>query len=267
MYTDPADIFTKKNVRMLKACTGIGSIDTWTAIFFLLSKSEHDNEAWDRTFVADGGGSVFFYAKRLPYDGADRGVTVGISGWTTANSGNDSWGDFHALAALYKRMGGIDLRRRALGLTTNEQKARKFCRAIRELQGDKADLFVRAQIKNLCKPTGYIYEAMEALEHAGLPHPKALTVAVVIDTLINQGLGGRWCAKRWLEEHPCTDLDERKLLADFLAWKRVAATKNHHNSPPSNGEKRSDMFRTLLEKPCLDLTRAACEQAVKWKML
>lgn len=268
MYVTPQQIFIKKNRQVLTKCTGIKSIDTITAIFFLLSKPEHNNQSWDKTFISSDGKSVFFYAERLKYDGPQRGVTVGLAGFTTANSGKDAWGDFHPLATRYKRMGGVDLTRLARGLTTNTKKASEFCRKIHRLKGKDADLFVRAQLKCLCRPGGYIYEAMDALKNAGIPSPTPVTIAAVVDTMINQGIGGKWCPKKWLEQNPATSPKrESALLRDFLRWKRVSATKNHHNSPPSNGEKRSDMFLELLDMGSTDLDRAACERVVTWKML
>jgi hypothetical protein len=264
MYETPSQVFTNDNVKVLKKSTGIDCIDTLTAIFFLLSKSEHDNEKWEKTFLGEDGKSVFFYAKRLPYDGEQRGCTVGLAGWTTANGGKDKNGDFHDLAVRYKRMGGIDLRKLCKGLTKNKDKAKEFCDKIRNLHGEHADLFVTAQFKQLCRPGGYIHDSVEAIEDAGIKKPSALLIAAVVDTAINQGFGGKWCPRAWLKEH--ADDDEKKLLKAFLKWKRVAATKNHHNDPPSNGEERSDMFKNLLDAGALDLDRAECEKAVKWRM-
>jgi len=94
-FTKPVHVLTKASLEHLEKCSGISDIDTWTAIFFLLSKSEHNNMKWDDTFTGEDGKSVFFYAKRLPYDGEQRGVTTGLAGWTTANDGKDAYGDFH----------------------------------------------------------------------------------------------------------------------------------------------------------------------------
>lgn len=263
-WTKPTQIFTEKHLEILKECTGTDCVDSLTAIFFLLSKSEHDNEKWDDTFIADGGESVFFYAKRLPYDGEQRGVTVGLAGWTTANDGKDKNGDFPSLAILYKRLGGVDLRKACKGLTKDKEKAKDFCDKIKHLHGKYAELFVTAQLKHLCSPGGYIHDSVQAIKDAGLDHPSPLTIAAVVDTAINQGFGGKWCPKKWLKEHGSGD--EKKLLRDFLAWKRVAATKNEHNDPPKNGESRSDMFSNLLEENDMSLPRGACEKYVKWKM-
>lgn len=264
MYETPKQVFTPENVKVLEEATGIDCIDTLTAIFFLLSKSEHDNEKWDDTFVSEGGKSVFFYAKRLPYDGEQRGCTVGLAGWTTANDGKDKYGDFPDLSVRYKRMGGVDLRKLCKGLTKNKEKAKEFCDTIKNLHGKHADLFVTAQLKQLCRTGGYVYESVQAIRDAGITKPSPLLIAAVVDTAINQGFGGKWCPRAWLKENK--NDDEKKLLKEFLKWKRVAATKNHHNDPPSNGEERSDMFQKLLDAGALDLERAECEKAVKWKM-
>jgi len=266
-FTKPEHVLTKASLEHLEKCSGISDLDTWTAIFFLLSKSEHNNMKWDDTFTGEDGKSVFFYAKRLPYDGEQRGVTTGIAGWTTANDGKDTYGDFHKLAVRYKRMGGVDLRKLAKGLTKDTDKAGRFCEKIKGLHGDMADLWVETQLKHLARPDGYIFESCQALKDAGIPHPSPLTVAAVVDTAINQGFGGKWCPKAWLKEHAVTTSDdELKLLREFLAWKRVAATKNHHNSPPSNGEERADMFLKLLDAGGLCLKRNHCESVVTWKM-
>lgn len=268
-FTKPKDVLSSKVLKTLETATGLGDRDAWTAIFFLLSKSEHDNERVDDTFESDDHKSVFFYAKRLPYDGEQRGVTVGLAGWTTANDGNDKYGDFPKLAVRYKKLGGVDLRKLCKGLTKNKEKAEEFCEKIRSLQGEYAEKFVLAQFEDLCHKGGYVYEAVEALKTVGVTQPHPLTLAAVIDTLINQGIGGKWCAVKWLEafhkEHGCSS--ESKVLKEFLEWKRVAATKNHHNDPPSNGEKRTDMFVELMRGDGWDLPIPLCEKAVKWKML
>ena len=266
-FTKPVHVLTKASLEHLEKCSGISDIDTWTAIFFLLSKSEHNNMKWDDTFTGEDGKSVFFYAKRLPYDGEQRGVTTGLAGWTTANDGKDAYGDFHKLAVRYKRMGGIDLRKLAKGLTKDTDKASRFCEKIKGLRGDMADLWVETQLKHLARPDGYIFESCQALKDAGVPHPLPLTVAAVVDTAINQGFGGKWCPRTWLKEHAVTTSDdELKLLREFLKWKRISATKNNHNSPPSNGEKRADMFLKLLDSGMMCLKRTHCESVVTWKM-
>jgi hypothetical protein len=264
-YSSPSTVFSDRVIDILEDATGIRGVDAWTAIFFLLSKSEHDNEKWDDTFISDDGNSVFFFAKRLSYDGEQRGVTVGLAGWTTANDGKDAWGDFHKLAIRYKRMGGIDLRRLAKGLTKDKKKSEEFCDKIRSLHGEYAEKFVRAQFKDLCSKDGYICKSADALRKAGIECPSPLSLAIVMDTAINQGVGGKWCPVKWLEEH-ANGGDEKEIMRKFLDWKRVAATKNNHNDPPSNGEERSDMFRKLLDAGCFQLPRDKCVEVTKWKM-
>ena len=263
-YSDPHYVITGPVATLLADTTGIEDSSALTAIFFLLSKSEQDNEAWNKTFMGNDKKPVFFFAERLSYDGDERGVTVGLAGWTTANGGRDTHGDFIKLAERYKRMGGLDLRAESKGLTTNKSKAKRFCATIHKLHGDYADRFVRAQFKELCSPDGYVYEAVHGLRAAGIASPSPLAVAALADTLINQGVGGKYCALKWLREHPSKD--ESTLLREFLAWKRVTATKNHHNSPPINGERRADMFKQLLEAGDMQLSRAGCERAVRWTM-
>ena len=264
-YSDPKYVLSQHVVRVISNAVHISDVDKITGMFFLLSKSEQDNERWEDTFrCAADGNSVFFFAKRLDYDGEDRGCTVGIAGWTTANGGNDKHGDFIKLAARFKRMGGLDLRQESKGLTEKSNKVKKFERLIQGLHGEYAERFVRAQFKELCSPKGYIYEAHKALCDAGIENPSPLAIAAVMDTVINQGIGGKYCPIDWIRDHPTED--EKVLLDGFLDWKRVAATKNHHNSPPSNGRERADMFKKLLRAGQQDLSRAACEEAVQWKM-
>jgi len=267
-FTNPKHVLTPTILETLEKLTGIKDRDAWTNIFFLLSKSEHDNERIENTFETSKGESVFFFAKRLPYDGEQRGVTVGFSGLTTANDGNDKYGDFHKVAIRYKKLGGVDLRKLAKGLTKDKDKADEFCQKIRSLHGEFAEKFVQVQFDDLCHKGGYIYEAGKALKNAGIENPSPLALATVIDTLINQGIGGRWCAVKWLEtfhaEHK--HASESKILAEFLKWKKVAATKNEHNDPPSNGEKRAQMFIDLLHEDGKLLPTSLCEKVVKWQM-
>ena len=267
-FTNPEHVLTTDILKILEKTTGIGDRDAWVNIFFLLSKSEHDNQRPENTFETSKGTSVFFFAKRLPYDGEQRGVTVGFAGWTTANDGNDKHGDFSKLGIRYKKLGGVDLRKLSKGLTKDKDKADDFCKKIQSLHGEYADLFVQAQFEDLCHTNGYIYEAVHGLKKAGIENPSPLALAAVIDTLINQGIGGKWCPVKWLEafhaEHK--NAPERKILREFLKWKKVAATKNEHNDPPSNGEKRSQMFIDLLDDDGYDLPTALCEKVVTWTM-
>jgi hypothetical protein len=264
MKHTPEQLFTSAVVDVLTTATGIQSVESLVGCFFLLSKSEHDNTEWEKTFLTADGDCVFFYAKALDYDVEQRGVTVGIAGWTTANGGRDDRGDFIRLAERYKRLGGLDLRPGSKGLTGNKAKARRFCRDIHTLHGDYADRWITAQIKELCSEDGYVYEAVKGLRDAGVSSPKALSVAIVMDTAVNQGFGGKWCPLKWLRNNASSN--EEKLMTEFLAWKRVSATKNHHNSPPSNGRKRADMFMDLVESGDWDLARSACEKVVTWRM-
>jgi hypothetical protein len=268
-YTNPKDVLSDKVLKILGDATGLRDRDAWLGIFFLLSKSEHDNERVDSTFESDNHKSVFFYAKRLPYDGEQRGVTVGLAGWTTANDGNDKYGDFPKLAVRYKKIGGVDLRKLCKGLTKDKAKAEEFCNKIHSLQGEYAEKFVLAQFSDLCHSKGYIYEAGSALKAIGIEHPSPLTLAAVIDTLINQGLGGKWCAVEWLKEYYAEhrSVTEGRVLKDFLAWKMVAATKNEHNNPPSNGKARTQMFVDLMKGDGWNVPIPMCEKVVKWKML
>lgn len=256
--------FTNRCLNILQETTSIGSADVWTSIFFLISKNEHDNDAFDKTFVSAHGGSVFTYAEALRYDWKQRGVTCGLVGFTTANDGKASWGDAQPMFRIFQKLSGKDLVPLASACHTDRSKADSLCQYIRSLDGDEHDLFMQAQVMALCSKGGYVYETAHLLGHLNLP-PYPLLFSAVLDTMLNFGIGGRWCPKAWLLKHGRKGRTTRT-LEKFLRWKRRAGSKNHHNSCKHNARCRSDMYKKLLRQKQWSLPRAACEQVVTWRM-
>lgn len=255
---------TKQCVDLLAKTTSIGDSDSWTSIFFLVSKSEHDNQDYTKTFISAHGGSVFTYAEALRYDWKQRGVTCGLVGFTTANSGNDKWGDAQPMFRMFHKIGGPDLIPLASECHKDRAKADELCKTIRDLRDEDHDTFMEAQIHALCGPNGYVYETAQVLGELDLP-PHPLLFAAVLDTMLNFGLGGKYCPKKWLQKNGARGNAE-KTLKKFLKWKREASSKNNHNSCKHNAQCRSDMFKALLSKKQWSLPRAACEAVVTWKM-
>jgi hypothetical protein len=255
------------SIRALARATSISTTESLVAIFFLVSKPEHDNEKWDSTFLDDTGRDVFTYAAALSYDWKQRGVTTGIVGFTSANDGKASWGDLRPVLDRYARLGGKDAERMlSLSETAHKKKADAdtLCHSINALKGRDRDLFEQAQIEALCAPGGYVYEATAAIGGLDLP-PHPLYVSIVFDTALNFGLGGEHCPRKWLAKNG-TRGDAKKTFRAFLEWKASVGSKNNHNSCKHNAEQRSKQFKKLLDKNHLTLPRASCEEAVRWTM-
>lgn len=250
--------------QLLGACTGLTDAATWTSIFFLISKSEHDNEDYSKTFVSAHGDSVFTYAEALRYDYRERGVTMGIVGFTTANSGRASWGDAQHVFKVFRMLGGPDLLPMTMQCHLDRSKATALCRVIRSLKGRERDIFIRSQMTVLCRPGGYIYETAQVLGDANLP-PSPLMFAAVLDTMLNFGIGGRWCPKKWFKKHAVSG-NQKRTLRKFLRWKKRVSKKNHHNSCAHNARCRSNMFKKLMKKRAWNLPVEACQEVVQWTM-
>ena len=255
------------SIRALERATSITTTESLVAIFFLVSKPEHDNEMWDSTFLDDEGRDVFTYAAALSYDWKQRGVTAGIVGFTSANDGKASWGDLQPVLHQYARLGGKDAERMlSLAETahTSNADADALCDSIKSLHGHERDMFEQSQIDSLCAPGGYVHEAIDAIGDLDLP-PHPLYVAIVFDTALNFGLGGEYCPKTWLAKNG-TRGDAKKTFRAFLEWKASAGAKNNHNGCKHNAEQRAKQFKKLLDKNHLTLPRRSCEEAVRWKM-
>lgn len=247
-----------------KKCTLAYTDDQYHMIFFLISKSEHDNEDVDRTFLTKEGGSVFLYCQALSYDWKERGCTTSLMGHTTHNDGKAEWGDIYPLLKKFQKLGGPDLASEAKMCASSKSKAAAFSKRIESLPPKEAALYTLAEIKVIGSKHGYLRHAVDAWRSLGI-EPRPLSVVAVFDAALNQGLGGQWDPCAWLKKHG-TKGDEDASLKAFNRWRRVAATKNHHNDPPSNGERRSDMFETLRDQGAWDLPRKACTKAVHWTM-
>lgn len=256
--------FNPSCLNLLSQCTGISDAATWKNIFFLISKSEHDNEIYDDTFKSAYGGSVFTYAEALRYDYSQRGVTLGIVGFTTANSGKASWGDAQNVFRVFRMLGGPDLLPMSMQCHTNRNKAKALCRVIASLSESDVDRFIQAQMTVLCRPHGYIFETAQSIGNAEIP-PTPLMIVAVFDSMLNFGLGGRYCPKKWLEKHAVKG-NQRKTLTKFLRWKKKVSKKNHHNSCAHNARCRSNMFKKLMKRKQWNIPRDACERVVQWTM-
>ena len=249
---------------ILAKTTSIDTLEAWTSIFFLISKSEHDNEDYDKTFISAHGGSVFTYAEALRYDYKQRGVTCGLVGFTTANSGKASWGDAQPMFRIFHELGGPDLRPMASACRKDKSKADALCARIRSMNKAEHDTFMAAQVQALCCQGGYVFETAQALGSLHIP-PSSLLFSAVLDTMLNFGIGGKWCPKKWLQKKG-VEGNQEKTLKMFLRWKKKASSENHHNSCKHNAVCRTEMFSKLLREKQWSLCRDACEKVVKWTM-
>ena len=247
---------------------------SWEAIFFLVSKGEHDNETYDKTFTSAEGKSVFTYASALSYDWKQRGVTMGIVGFTTANDKKAAWGDAQPMLRRFHALGGPDLVKEADRAHTDKKHADALCKTIQALKGDEYNTFVEAQLDALCNKGGYMYETVHVLESCGIP-VTPLAIAMVFDTLLNFGLGGRYCPVKWLQKHSMDSMDSMdvkdvddpsRVLIQFLKFKALAGAKNNHNSCRHNAKARAGMFRRLVKRDAWSLPQSACERVVTWTM-
>lgn len=268
---NPKHRFSEGVVRALAEATGIADSEQWYHIMGLVAKSEHDGgpETWDRTDKK--GVSVFNYAQALSYDRSQRGVTMGLVGFTTHNDGKSEWGDAQPLFKAYAAAGGHDLADLAVGVTKNKAKADALCKIINDLD-DPA--WIECQWRELLKaPAGYLHYTMKVLRKRDLPAPKALTVAMIFDHSLNCGSDGKHSAGKLLEQIP-DDIrgpaDEKKLIKQFTRIRRdiIGVPKFDYNSPRSNGEHRADMITDLLD--FMDLkgpgAAEAVQKAIGWTM-
>lgn len=251
---------------LLGKATGISDKDVWERIWLLISKSEHNNESMKDIFKTDEKKSLFGYASALKYDQRQRGVTLGIMGFTTADDGKDGQGDAPELFKQYKKLGGVDLMPYVDGCCNSEDKCKKLIAKIHDIQDDPR--WIQAQFTNVVTGDGYIAKTMEAFKKIGIPRPSALALAVVFDTSLNQGSEGK--------DGGCTHLvklatkgNEEKTMRDYCAWKSKVAGKNEYNDPPSNGRSRGKMFADLVDAKCFALNKecdAHIKKAISWEM-
>jgi len=264
------DPLTPEVLAVLEKHTGLGSAEAWRNIWFLTSKAEQDNDDLAGTFLTDKGESLFGYASALSYDFKDRGVTLGIVGWTTANDGKDANGDAPELFKIYKSLGGQDLMPLAAGCTKSKDACATLIKKIQSIADDPK--WIQAQWTQLVtkSDTGaYIYNTMETFKKIGIEKPTPLAIATILDCSLNQGFDGK--------DGGCTNLiklavkgDEDATLAKYNKWRRGVAGTNEYNEPRSNGEARADMYEKLRKAKVFSLTGEAAAKAVKdavsWEM-
>lgn len=263
----PEQVLNESVLKILGDATGIRDYQQWLACWLLISKSEHDNQDENKTFLAQNGESVFQYADFLPYDWTERGVTCGLVGFTTANDGKPEWGDLEPVLHRLKKKGGPDL----LGLTktchTNKNDAKKLCKKIHDLSGEDLNRFIESQFEALVNTDGYICETVKAWKHVGIECPSMLAVATVFDTSLNQGFDGK--------DGGCTNLkkigkkhqgDENAILKEFNEWRRRVAGKKNYNSCAHNGHCRSDMYESLRKDEHFKLAVDDVKKVLGWKM-
>jgi len=255
---------TPEVLELLGKTTGLSDKTAWANIWLLISKGEQDNDKLSGAFEVEGDkGSLFGYASALSYDRKQRGVTLGIVGWTTADGGKDD-GDAEELFRQFKEAGGEDLLDACKGCTKDQGKAQSLITKIRALGSDPK--FVHAQWQNLCSGEGYIKKTIEGWKKAGIDKPSALAIATVLDASLNQGWDGKDGGVTNLEKLAVHG-DEDKTLEKYNAWRRKVAGTSEYNDPRANGEHRADMFEILRKAKNFNLkSDASLKKALSWEM-
>lgn len=250
-HCSPKQALTDSVLTLLENETGIARFDTWTNIWLLISKSEHDNEDIDGTFeIETSKGSVFGYADELSYDKHERGVTFGLVGWTSEQDGP-------GLFKTYHELGGEDL------TDLCKRGGRPLIKKIHSIGDD--DLFIRAQWENLCGKRGYIHKTMKSFKRLGIRRPSPLAFACLLDCNLNQGFDGKFGGSKVIEKIGTQD-DERTTLCDFLKWRLTVADKHNFNQKP-NGTSRVKMFQTIFDAGDMDLKDTdVIRKAIHWRM-
>lgn len=256
-------------LKLLENATGLGDAEAWRTIWLLISKSEHDNEDIEKTFLTGKGTSLFGFASALVYDWRDRGVTMGLVGWTTGCDGKDGAGDAGELFRLYAALGGEDFRPLMTGCCSSKAACRKLIREIERVADDPN--WVQAQWTQLVTKAddgAYIYHTIKAWKDVGVDRPSALAIATVLDASLNQGYDGK--------DGGCVNLrklavrgDEDATLKKYNAWRARVAGTNDYNVP-INGPSRAGMFEKLRAAGAFSLVgpeaAAAVTKAVHWEM-
>ena len=212
------------------------------------------------------GVSLFEWSSALSYDWRERGVTMGLVGFTTGCNGKDT-GDAFPLLKLYASLGGPDLTQMAEGCTRDKTRAAALIAKIQEIGRDPK--WIEAQWRSLFVKGGYFHETMSAWKKVGVERPSALAIATVFCTSLNQGWDG--------PDGGCTYLvklgvagNEDATLAKYNAWRRKVAGTNDYNSPPINGANRADQYEKLRVAKMFSLdgpdATAAIKSAISWTM-
>jgi hypothetical protein len=262
--------FSDDMLAQFREATGIESAEAWANVWGIIAKSEHDRGPADWDLSDDGKTPIFFYAAALPYDWRQRGVTLGCVGFTTANSGKAAWGDAQALFRTFKAMGGADLEPMCDDAHV-DPKARDalICRIKDLMKNSKTrEAFVRAQIAELLKPTGYIGGSVKLLRERGFERPSALAVAALFDHSLNCGLTGPDGTIALLKKIP-PGRTEEEFLEAFCKVRLPVAGKNNYASCKQNGENRAKIIRKLLRAKCQTLVGcdAAVAAALRYRMV
>jgi len=255
---------TPEVLELLGKTTGLSDKTAWANIWLLISKGEQDNDKLSGAFEVEGDkGSLFGYASALSYDRKQRGVTLGIVGWTTADGGKDD-GDAEELFRQFKEAGGEDLLDACKGCTKDQGKAQSLITKIRALGSDPK--FVHAQWQNLCSGEGYIKKTIEGWKKAGVEKPSPLAIATVLDCALNQGFDGKDGGVTNLEKLAVHGKED-ETLEKYNKWRRGVAGTNEYNEPRQNGENRADMFEILRKAKDFDLKdEKAIKKALAWEM-
>lgn len=250
---------------MLEKETGIGSEEAWRNVFWLISKPEHDNDKKEKAFESDKKGvSLFSYASALSYDWRERGVTMGLVGFTTGYNGKDT-GDAIDLFKIYASLGGEDLIPLAKGCTKNKDQCAKLIKKINSIGNDPK--WIEAQWRALFEDRGYLRQTVKTWKEVGVDKPSALAIATVFCTSLNQGFDG--------SDGGCVHLkklavhgDENATLEKYNAWRAKVAGTNDYNSPPINGKNRAGQYEKLRQAKCFSLVGCDDEikKAISWEM-
>lgn len=227
----------------------------------IIAKPEQDQgpATWD---MSSSGGTVFAYAEALPYDWWDRGVTAGLVGFTSANGGQEAWGDMQFMLGLYAAKSGIDLRPLCVGTTTSLAKCQTLVNALRNAGSDSR--YIAAQwdaITSSANPSAYLYHAMRLLRTRGFSPPRALTIAACFDHALNCGIDGQYGLQWVLQQIPTSVTDETQFLRALTAQRLPILGLNGYNDPPINGQRRAEIISKILDAGCLDLKN--CDAAVR----
>lgn len=250
---------------LLQKETGLASKEAWWNIWWLVSKAEQDNDDRAKAFgSADKNVSLFQYADALSYDWKDRGVTIGLVGFTTHDNGKPD-GDAQKLFETYAGLGGEDLRGMSKNCAKDKADAEALIKKIKSIGKDPK--WIEAQWRCLCVDGGYIRETMKAFKAIGIPKPSALAIATVFDASLNQGHDGK--------DGGCVNLKklgvdgkEDETLQKYNAWRRKVAGTNDYNSPAVNGQNRADQFEKLRAGKCYSLEKCddQIKKAISWEM-
>lgn len=263
---DAGDPLNPSVLAMLEKESGIGSKEAWWNVWWLISKPEHDNERKSGAFDSDNKDiSLFEYADALSYDWKERGVTMGLVGFTTAYDGKDAQGDAMGLFKIYKQLGGEDLAPLAVGCTKSKQKCQKLINKIRSIGEDPK--WIEAQWRALFVDGGYLRETMKAFKSVGIDKPSALAIATVFDASLNQGAEGPDGGCVYLKKLAVRG-NEEETLKKYNQWRRKVAGTNDYNSPAINGQNRADQFEKLRAAKChvLEKCDGEIKKAISWEM-